>query len=265
MITNLSQRWSDGSPSYRPAGEPIRTADYDVVAMSGKDARAIEFVERHHYSRSYPAGRFAYGLFKGQQLQGVAVFSVPPNAATLTNVFHCGPDDATELGRFVLLDGVPANGETYFLARAFEQLRREGLAGVVSFSDPVARASADGQVIHRGHVGTIYQAHNAVFLGRGTARTLRVLRDGTVFNDRTAQKIRKAESGWHGAVRTLVEKYGADQLGAQDPREWLSQQISRLTYRLPHPGNYKYAWGLQKSVKRALPKSLPYPKVMVAS
>ncbi len=37
---------------------------------------------------------------------------------------------ATELGRFVLLDSVPANGESFFLGQCFTLLRREGLAGV---------------------------------------------------------------------------------------------------------------------------------------
>ncbi len=72
--------------------------------------------------------------------------------------------DSVELGRFVLLDSVPANGE--ILARAFECLRRKGLAGVVSFSDPVPRTKMDGTIIHRGHFGICYQATSATFLGR---------------------------------------------------------------------------------------------------
>jgi len=48
-----------------------------------------------------------------------------------------------ELGRSVLLDSVPGNGETWFLARCFEQMRKSDLIGVVTFSDPVPRKSPD--------------------------------------------------------------------------------------------------------------------------
>jgi len=264
MIVDVTQRWRGGRESYRPAGEVIRTEEYDVVSMRGKDPRAVAFVEEHHYSHSFPAGRFSFGLYRTGELSGVAVFSVPANAAALTNVFHCRLEDATELGRLVLLDSVPANGETWFLGKAFAELRREGLAGVVSFSDPVPRRTADGRVIHAGHIGTIYQAFNGVYLGRGRARTLRLLQDGLVFNDRTAQKIRGRERGWEGAARTLVEKYGAAPMGDEDPTAWLRYWLGQLTTPLPHPGNHKYAWALHRAVRRLLPPSLPYPKKLGA-
>jgi len=44
----------------------------------------------------------------------------------------------------VLLDSVPGNGETWFLARCFEQLRTSDLIGVVTFSDPVPRKKVPG-------------------------------------------------------------------------------------------------------------------------
>jgi hypothetical protein len=82
-----------------------------------------------------------------------------------------------------------------FLTRTFECLRRKGLSGVVSFSDPVPRTKADGTIVHRGHVGTCYQATSATFLGRTEPRAIRLLPDGTVLNDRTIQKIRSGEQG----------------------------------------------------------------------
>jgi hypothetical protein len=76
-----AQRWNDRRDSYRPAGEPIRTADFDVVEiLSDNVARA--FVERHHYSKSYPAARFRFGFYRRAELVGVAVFSVPCNDAS---------------------------------------------------------------------------------------------------------------------------------------------------------------------------------------
>ncbi len=43
---------------------------------------------------------------------------------------------------------------------------------------------------------TCYQAISAIFLGRTELRTIRLLPDGTLLNDRTIQKIRSGEQGW---------------------------------------------------------------------
>ena len=121
---DVCQRWTQHRASYRPAGEPIRTADFDVERMPG-DREAKAFVVEHHYSGSYPAARERFGLFRAGELAGVAVFSVPAQPKALDIL----PGDAVgklELGRFVLLDQVPANGESWFIARCFEQLRGLG-------------------------------------------------------------------------------------------------------------------------------------------
>ena len=78
----------------------------------------------HHYSLSYPSARVRFGLFTRGCLVGVAVFSHPCNDRVLTSVFPLSPLESVELGRFVLLDSVPANGESWFLARTFECLAR---------------------------------------------------------------------------------------------------------------------------------------------
>jgi hypothetical protein len=246
-----NQRWRAGRASYRPAGEVIRTADFDVAAIAD-DTTARGFVEGHHYSGSYPAARERFGLYRRGELVGVAVFSHPSNDKVLTNTFPGLPTDvAAELGRFVLLDDVPGNGETWFLARCFAQLRRDGFAGIVSFSDPVARTSSDGAAVFPGHVGTIYQAANARYLGRGTARTLALLPDGRVFSARTAQKIRAAERGWRAGVELLIAA-GADDVAADaadlERRNWLRTWTARLTRPLRHPGNHRYAWALAPRV-----------------
>jgi len=176
----------------------------------------------------------------------------------VTNVFPAAAGDAVDLGRFVLVDDVPANGESWFLARAFELLRRD-VAGVVSFSDPMARTRANGDVVFGGHVGTIYQAFNAVYLGRARADTVRLLPDGRSFPNRAVQKIRKLEKGWRYAIAALVAA------GADEPhgnvKAWLEHWLPRLTRKIRHPGNHKYAWALDKALRRRLPASQPYPKI----
>src|SRR5262245_59609071 len=76
LMEDRTLRWRNRSSSFRPAGELIRTADYDVAAIA-TDREAKAFVERHHYSASYPAARFRFGLYRQAELVGVAVFSVP--------------------------------------------------------------------------------------------------------------------------------------------------------------------------------------------
>jgi hypothetical protein len=65
---------------------------------------------------------------------------------------------------------------------------------VVSFADAVARVVA-GRTLFVGHVGTIYQASNAVLTGRSTRRYITVLRDGTSPSDRAQQISCGADAG----------------------------------------------------------------------
>lgn len=264
MITACTQRWRAGRASYRPAGEVIDVRAYEVQALDGPgaDTLAAAFVEEHHYSGSYPAARQRFGLRgRGGALVGVAVFSVPAQPKAL-DALPCPREEAVELGRLVLLDEVPANGESWFIARAFEQLRRRGFAGVLSFSDPVARTTTAGRVVFPGHVGTIYQATNATYTGRATPRTLRVLPDGRVLSARALSKVRARERGWQYVVEMLIVA------GARPPadttagglRSWLSLEVRRCTRPLRHGGNHRYLFGLTPACRRRLPASLPYPK-----
>jgi hypothetical protein len=272
MIAEYNQRWRDRRASFRPAGETINPSEFDVCAISS-DATARRFVLSHHYSGTYPAARRRFGLYRRGLLEGVAVFSVPCSHKVFSNVFPTlTPNECVELGRFVLTDEVAGNGETWFLARCFELLRHDGFAGVVSFSDPHERTTRAGARVFPGHIGTIYQAHNARYLGRGTARKLALLPDGRVLSPRSMQKIRAAERGWLAAV-TELQTYGAPALDAQaddlDRRAWLNATLRDLTRPLHHGGNFKYAWGLTKTARRLLsataqatgslsfPKSLP--------
>ncbi len=194
MIAAVTQRWRGGVARYRPAGETIATRDYEVAAVS-KDAPAKAFVLKHHYAASYPAARVRVGLYRGDALVGVAVFSQPCNDFALRPL-PGGAESNLQLGRFVLLDDVPGNGETWFLARAFELLRREGFGGVVSFADPMPRTTTSRAVTFKGHIGAIYQGHNAVYLGRSRADTMRLLPDGRVLHSRALAKVRKGDQGW---------------------------------------------------------------------
>jgi hypothetical protein len=167
------------------------------------------------------------------------------------------------LSRFVLLDPVPANAESWMLARVFELARRAGIRGVLSFSDPVPRRRADGTVVMPGHVDLIYQAANATYLGRTAPRTLALLPDGAVFSDRAASKVRGGERGRAYAER-LLRRWGAPpRRPDEEPTAWLHAALAAAgVRRVRHPGLHRYAFALGPA-RRAVavvgwPR--PYPK-----
>lgn len=272
--TGREQRWRNRQHSWvRTSDGGFDPARYTVEPVDETTAKG--YVTTHHYSGTYPAASRRYGLYvndaDGPDLVGVAVFGIPAQAAVLTNVF---PDlapytETLELSRFVL-EGTnggaaraPGNSESWFLARCFEQLAAGGVRGVVSFADPVPRKVA-GQVLFPGHVGTIYQASNAVYTGRGTARTLTVLPDGTSLSDRSVQKVRRGERGHEYVERRLVA------LGARAPRAeerggpWLTQALDDVgAVRVRHRGCLRYAMVTSRADRRRVKVAgtpLPYPK-----
>lgn len=187
----------------------------------------------------------------------VAAYSVPVRDEVLRPL-PLGAD-AVELGRLVLLDTVPANAESFFVARCNDVLRREGLAGAVSFADPHPRTALDGAVVKPGHLGVIYTALSAVYLGPARPHTLLLLPDGRSFNRRALAKIRRRERGWRYAVEQLVAA-GAGEPSA-DLDAWLELVLATVIRREPHPGCLKYALPFDARVRRRLPASKPYPKI----
>jgi hypothetical protein len=256
-------------------------ARYSVAEVTEAVARA--YVVTHHYSGTYPAAARRYGMFvatdDGPDLVGVAVFGIPASARVLTGVFpDLEPYVATpELSRLVLegedhtrtggagtalADRAPGNSESWFIARCFERLAADGVRGVVAFADPVPRRAA-GRVIFPGHVGTIYQASNAVLTGRGTPRTVTVLPDGTTLSDRALQKVRRQERG-HGYVERRLAGLGATGAPGADPARWLRDALEDVgAVRLRHPGCLRYAMITSRRDRRRVRiagTALAYPK-----
>ena len=246
------QRWRNGRDRYRPSGELFDPRCASVQRIDTATAKA--FVCRQHYSRSFPAARLNVGLFIKQPfhkevLSGVATFSVPMTQSVVPSLLD-GLDPAlgVELGRFVLLDDVAANGETWCLARCFKVLRQSlpEVRGVVSYCDPEPRYSQTGDLVKKGHIGTIYKAHNATLRGRSKPRTLLLCPDGSVANERALSKLRNGESG-ADYVERMLRSMGAD---ARRLSESGGDYIRRLTdggflRRLRHPGNFAFSWWLR--------------------
>ncbi len=253
-----SQRWRSGRSTYRPPteSERIDPSEYEVVSLPERK-EAYEFVRAHHYAHQVPPTRFSHGLLWNDLLVGVALYTVPQREAVLSSVFPGGSDEAIELGRFILYESVKRNAESWFLARSLELLKQEGMRGVVSFSDPTEWADAAGNIVKPGHVGTIYQATNAVYLGQTRHDRAWLMPDGTVFGARKISKIRAGEKGWDYAVTDLVG-YGAKaplslRRGEADVDElgpWVKKWLAKIGRRISTLGKHKYAFPLYGEKER---------------
>ena len=154
------------------------------------------FVRLHHYSKSCRAGAQCYGLYQDGQLAGVIAFFPPAQVSVRACVF--GSDRylrVTELHRSICLDAAPRNSESFFVSRALRLFAQDNqhIWAVLSYADEWA-----------GHIGTVYQATNAIYTGKSSPHVVYTDQSGKVRADKQgAQHIspaRAAKLGWtcHG-------------------------------------------------------------------
>lgn len=259
MDTNFTMRWRNGKAIFQVRENCFNPRIHDIAPIDVKTAK--KFIVDSHYSKSFPASRRRFGLFRRGNLIGAAIFSNPMSDKVLTNYFGGRATESIELGRFVISDVADDfNSESWFFAQCRRELRREGFRGIVSFCDDLRRTNAAGDVIFTGHLGVFLGASNGVYTGRSDRTSIRLLPDGTVFSKRAISKIRNSEQGHQYASKILVS-HGADEPPADETERkvWLAVWLDKLTRKVRHPGNHRYLFGLQKSIR--LPKSLPYPKI----
>jgi hypothetical protein len=251
MITDICQRYTLGRESRRPAGELIKPSAYDAEAVDPTDA--VSFVQRHHYAGSCSSRSHTFGLYQRGELAGVAVFGALPSMNAHRFVFgDLGTKEAVTLGRLVLVDSVPGNGESWFIARCFAALRSRGVVAVESCADPV-----------RGHLGIIYQATNGHHVGRTNRATRYMLPDGTELSQRSQSKTTGGERGAARTIEQLVAFGARWPDPGEDIGEWLTRWRGQLCRSFRHPGNYRYLWCLDKRHRRSVIgrfAAKPYPK-----
>jgi hypothetical protein len=267
------QRTTLRTPAWRHTSDGgFNARRYRLIGVPEREAR--HFVERHHYSHSWPAARMSFGLFEARHLVGVAVLGVPMHPRVLTKPFPTlAPNAAAELSRFVLLDEVPANAESFVLGRLFRLAAAHGLRGLVAFSDPQPRIIA-GTPLLPGHIGHIYRVTAGRYLGRGTKRTIIVLPDATVLTARAQSKVVRGERGAAG-VRARLCALGAQPLADVaaeharrgvdvTPAMWLELALDRIgARRVRHHGCHRFVWPVgDRGWRRRCPigmDELPYP------
>lgn len=260
------QRWRMGRNFWRhDRDEGFRRGDYAVDGLA--DGLAKKFVETHHYSHSYPFARERYGLFRGRTLVGVAVLSTPINNSVIPRYSGHAPAEGLDLGRFILLDEVPYNAESFFLGAVLRQVQqdRSDLKALVAYSDPMPRRTSDGSVVMPGHVGIAYQATNGKYVGRAAAKTLHLTREGIALSTRALSKVRLQEHG-AGSAEKMLERLGAPKRQRhEESGDWIARVLKSGPFtRVRHPGNHVYTWALGGRSRNAAAlgsfSSKPYPK-----
>ncbi|HEX4815372.1 MAG TPA: hypothetical protein VFV66_21730 [Nonomuraea sp.] len=251
------QRWRDREWSWqlqRCVFDPDR---YSVEPVDRTRAKA--FVTRHHYTGSWPAVIHQMGMFDNAgpdqpRLVGVAALSYPTSNASLTNAFpglEVGSQSLV-LGRFVLLDDVPLNGESWALAETFRLAAELGLRGVLAYADPVARVATDGTVIMPGHDGVGYRSCNALYLGRTAARPMWLLPDATTIPERSLQKLRAGEPSAEHTARKLRDAGARPRRPGQSRRDWVTQALHQVgAVQIRHGGNHRFAWTIGPRPQRS--------------
>lgn len=247
MTMDYSQRWAERQARWVSHRHVVDTSKLEVELVSEADAKA--FVLAHHYSGSYPASRLRVGLYQAGHLVGVAVYSEPANPNTIPSWTRrrYTREQGVELGRFVLLDEVGYNAESFFWARARRLLRahKPNVRVILAYSDPVRREALDGRVALPGHVGTIYQATNASYQGRASPRTLYLDPDGRVVSPRALSKIVAGARGERYARARLEQASATTQREGESAKDWTTRAKRELR-RLRHTGNHVYLWGVTR-------------------
>jgi hypothetical protein len=184
---------------------------------------------------------------------------MPMSTKALTNIFPGDPLDSIELGRFILLDHVESNAESWFFTRCKELLKKEGLRGIVAFSDDTKRTTLKGESVFIGHKGIVYQSCGASYFSRSSPRIHRLLPDGTIFSPRAISKIRAHERGWKYAAEILVKAGATKPQENEDLAHWIQRWLPITTRPLHHSGNHRFAFALHRSIV-PVGTPLPYPK-----
>ncbi len=164
---------------------------------------AVRFIAQHHYAAGGGSSCICAGLYAGYQLVGVAAFGIPVSGDAANSVFGSEHHHRVmDLQRLVLLDEAPKNTESWFIVRALAYLkrRRPETWAVTSFADST-----------QGHVGTIYQATNAIYGGLTGAGVAYVDRSGVLHSDRLDGRSVSADvaaaRGWTRVRRAGKHRY----------------------------------------------------------
>lgn len=197
-----------------------------LTLFRASHALARQAIQQWHYSGTLPAaGLDCYGVREGQRFVGVVVFGMGANPR-LASPFGLARHEVRELVRVALADNrrYPTSAVIALCLDALHRERPE-LRLCVSYADPT-----------HGHIGTLYQAGNWIYLGRTPATRVLWLHGRRMHSRSVFQRYRTCRLGW---LQTHV-----------DPQ-------ARGSY---DPPKYRYAYPFDSQMRRRLRRlRQPYP------
>jgi hypothetical protein len=191
------------------------------------------FVIGIHYAKRWPSISHAFGLYRGEMLEGVCTFGTPASAPLRSGI--AGPDYAKnilELNRLCLRTNAP-NDASRLVGGSLKLLRQRGQFIVISFADT-----------DQSHVGTVYQAANFSYHGLSEKRTdwkvrgMEHLHGQTIadefrgMDNRASMMRQKYGDDFYLAARPLKHRYISIVGGHKFKRE---ASLALRYVRLPYP------------------------------
>jgi hypothetical protein len=195
------------------------------------------FILEIHYARRWPSISYAFGLFDGGELIGIATYGTPPSAPLRKGI--AGDEyksDILELNRLCLKYN-RKNEASQLIGGSFKLLPKNKI--IVSFADT-----------SMGHEGKVYQATNFLYCGLSAKRTdWKVKGKEQLHGQTVADEFR----GIKNRAEAMRSKYGDDFYLSPRPRK------HRYIYII---GSKKYKREALKAIKY---KIEPYPKANLES
>lgn len=131
---------------------------WEVKQIEAKQTH--KYILEKHYAQRLPSISFAYGLFQSNELKGILTIGKPASPPLCAGIMGSKYKHVVyELNRLVVVECLPKNSLSYFVAEVLRMLSNTELL-LVSFAD-------DGV----GHNGYIYQATNWIYTGKTKERT----------------------------------------------------------------------------------------------
>jgi hypothetical protein len=209
-------------------------ADMQISPVGTRDVQ--QFCRRWHYAKHGGAMAWSYGIWDGPTLAGVVSYNTPTLPAQ-TAVF--GPELARtvhHMGRLVCAETAPRNTESRLIAASLKLFAER-----VPYATAVLTYAAAGE----GHVGYVYQATNALYLGMSSS--------SHYYRDQSGRRrAPKQNEGVNGNGNLSIPKALA--------RGW-------TVHHEPGKHRYLYLLGDRRQKKQLLAQLrhpvLPYPKADV--
>jgi len=208
--------------------------DMIVREVTPKFARG--YIATHHYTKTFPdSTKYCFAGYLGDKIAAIITYGMGTSLAQYTSVLNdIKQGEYLELTRLWSADTMPKNTESKIISESMRQLPSK-IKLIITYADP-----------SRGHIGYIYQATNAHYIGESSAGSMLVAKCGTEKHPRLIGIYKKRNK--HLADKTTQQVL--DYLG------WS---------KIKGSSKYKYVYlrGNKKTIKANLKKinRLPYPKL----